>query len=178
MIMKMRKLIVLFLLALLGATISTSNATTWYTATTFTGASDVTTDYFFVPSAEWRISWECTSVEEPMFFGVTVYEKGETPRYITTISADESQTNGETYVHEGQPTNYYLEILVVNCDYEIQIEYKITTSTPTTKPTTNSNNGLDYNMILVLGVIGFLIIFVIAVRMNLRKNNLPPPPPP
>jgi hypothetical protein len=112
------------------ALIGVCYAANWQTVTTITGSSYQTTDYFNVPTNEWRVTWSYTP--DPQYprdagFYFFIYPKGETAVYVDSVSAiGNSQTSGTSYVHEGS-NNYYLKILAANIpNYTITIEYDTT----------------------------------------------------
>jgi hypothetical protein len=39
------------------ALVSVCSAANWQTVTTITGSADQTTDYFNIPTVEWRLTW-------------------------------------------------------------------------------------------------------------------------
>ncbi len=94
---------------------------------TITGSSDQTTDYFYVPTGEWRISW--SYVPNPSYpslavFSFFAYPKGETTIFAASLmETADITTSGVTYVHEGQGGDYYLKIGAANIQsYTITIE--------------------------------------------------------
>jgi hypothetical protein len=124
----------LTLLTLLSLTLlacSTCQASDWQEVTTFTGASDQTTDYFNITASEWRITWNYTpSSDYPDMagFGFFAYPKGEDAMYSAYGSMmGANETSGVTYVHEGNQ-QYYLKINVANLQgYNIKIEQDLST---------------------------------------------------
>jgi hypothetical protein len=115
------------LFILLISTSALVTAQSYQPITTITGSSDQTTDYFYVPTGEWRISW--SYVPNPSYpslvaFSVFAYPKGESTVFIASIvETDVTTTSGVTYVHEGQGGDYYLKISAANIqNYTITIE--------------------------------------------------------
>lgn len=140
-----KTIITISTLALILAVLAISgfaHAQTYQTVTNFTGSADQTTDYFTIPSSEWRITWSYTPSSvggDYAGFSVFAYPKGETALYTTSIyQTGANQTSGVTYVHEG-PNDYYLKIASANIDsYTITIEAQpaaTATDTPTPTPT-------------------------------------------
>lgn len=86
-------------------------AVNWQTVATYTRTG--TTDYFSIPTSEWRIDWTYTPDSQyPAYaaFSFFVYLKGETALYIESVyKTGANDTSGTTYVHQG-PGEYYLRI--------------------------------------------------------------------
>jgi outer membrane murein-binding lipoprotein Lpp len=86
----------------------------WKIIATFTGSSDLTTDYFYVPTNELRINWTWTSGKpEWAVFGFMLYKEGEE---FSTASQLFAGDHGSTYVHNVEAGRYYLKISVGNID--------------------------------------------------------------
>ena len=141
--MKIRKMIPLILLICTLSAIlfvSTSRAQNYQQVTTITGASDKTTNYFIIPSSEWRISWSYTPSSSGgtyAVFSVFTYPKGETAIFIDSLmKMGTTETSGVTYVHQGNK-EYYMKIGAANIDsYTITIEaVQAPTPSPTQAPT-------------------------------------------
>ncbi len=112
-------------------------AQTYQLVTSITGSSTQTTNYFTIPSSEWRLTWSYTPSSAGgtyAIFSVFVYPKGETAVYVDTIiKTGATDTSGVEYIHQGQ-TDYYVKIIAANVDsYTIKVEAQQTaTPTPTT----------------------------------------------
>ncbi len=103
--------------------LSVASAADWQQVTTFTGTVDQTTDYFTVPTQEWRLTWSITPDNKYAVFSIFVYEKGENAIYVTNLMGDNDKSGGTTYVHEGAK-DYYMKIGTANLkSYNIKIEY-------------------------------------------------------
>ena len=110
---------VLFSLFLLGSmsAIVFASSENWVEVTRFTGSgSDIlTTDYFTCDHVEWRIRWEY--FPNPQFgnlssFSAITYPQGENIWYTNAIlKMGAEDTNGTSYVHDGNGT-FYLKINV------------------------------------------------------------------
>lgn len=129
----------------------------WETITTFTGASGTTTDYFNVPTDEWKLTWTFTpdpKYPEYSSLGGFVYPRdGE--MYADYFDADDKQTSGTIYIHEGS-REYYLKIMCANLQsYTITIEYD-TTAIP------------EYSSIAVVIALALVSISVIAMRKKIN----------
>lgn len=141
------------------ALVSVCSAANWQTVTTFTGASDTTTDYFNVPTIEWRLTWSYTpssSGGDYAVFSFFIYQKGETAVYKDYLmKTGRDETSGTIYVHEGSK-EYYLTIGAANIqNYNIKIEY-------------DSSAIPEYSTIAVIVAFALVSISVIAVRKKLR----------
>jgi hypothetical protein len=102
-------------------------AQSYQTIKTITGSSDQTTDYFNVPTGEWRISWSYTpdpSYPSLAVFSIFAYPQGESNIYSASVmEIGDKNTTGLTYVHEQQGGDYYLKIVAANvATYTIIIE--------------------------------------------------------
>jgi len=133
---------------------------------TITGSGNQTTDYFNVPTNEWRIDW--SYVPDPSFpvmagFAVFAYPKGESTIYTTNIvKFGDSNTSGVTYVHQGQ-NDYYLNITVTSVkSYTITVEAQQGASASPSVP--------EYPITAIL--IG--CILVASVFIVLTKKRLTP----
>lgn len=169
----MKKVSLILVPLLILILISTAYAANWLLVTSFTGASDQTTNYFDIPSNEWRIVWSITPDHDyPQYaiFGFFAFPKGEDVMYVGSLSTDSSQTSGTIYIHEGSK-EYYLQIISGNLDaYKLRIEYDAPASpTSPTSPsgTPNTINGIIGG--LTLFSIAVLVIFII-IFMRRRKN--------
>ena len=123
----MRKTILALTVLIVLSLIGVCYAANWTTATTITGASTQTTDYFNVPTNEWRIVWSYTpssSGGDYAGFYIATYPKGETAIYTDFLMKNgRTETNGTTYIHQGI-NDYYMKINSANIDsYSIRIEY-------------------------------------------------------
>ncbi len=121
---KIFSLIIILISALL---IGICYAAEWKTVTTITGASTQTTDYFNVPTNEWRITWSYTPSAaggDYAVLGLVTYPKGETVNYVDFLMKNgRAETSGTTYIHQGIK-DYYMKITSGNIDsYNIKIEY-------------------------------------------------------
>ena len=101
------------------------SAANWQTVTTITGAEGQTTNYFNVPTTEWRIIWSITPTDpnsQHSSFSAFIYAKGESA-YVDSINGDPTQLSGTMYIHEGAK-DYYTEIFAANLQsYNLKIEY-------------------------------------------------------
>ncbi len=164
------------LTAILVVTVSTSlcQAATWQQVTAFAGREQYTTDYFYIPTTEWKITWDYTPTSEYPVFNFFAYEKGKGALYTTMVYATKDQTQGTTYVHEGT-AHYYLTINAANCNYNIKIEYETTTNahTPTFKPSTNTEIDYRITQFIIIGAI-FLAVSISTVLIinHRRRKNL------
>jgi hypothetical protein len=138
------------------ALVGVCSAANWQTVTTFTGQGQQTTDYFNIPTTEWKITWNCVPQDESFVFGVFVYAKGEAPAYVTLVFTD-NETSGVTYVHEGAK-DYYLFITTANLYYNIKIEY-------------DSSAIPEYSTIAIIITLALVSMSVIAVRKKLKKPD-------
>ena len=112
------------------------HAQTYQQITTITGSSDQTTNYFTIPSSEWRIVWSFTPdphYPEYSSLYVFVYPQGETSLYVDSFSANNNKTSGTEYIHQGDGS-FYLKIIAANTPgYTMTIEAQPSTATPTPK---------------------------------------------
>lgn len=134
----MRKIFEIMTIFVFSALASVCYAANWQQIIVFNGTSEQTTDYFTVPTNEWRIIWNLTT-SQPQYamFSVYVYPKGETAAYTTHADSGTNQTNGVLYVH-GVHGDFYLKTLTANLDScTITVQYDATaipSSSPTPSP--------------------------------------------
>lgn len=151
-------LIAFCLLALTGVCYAAS----WQSVTTFTGAADTKTDYFKVPTNEWRLTWsiEPSFSAELAVFGVFIYPKGEDMQYAGYAAkyTGSNQTSGTLYVHEGIK-DYYLEISSANVqNYDVRIEY-------------DSSAVPEFSSIALVVAIVLMTGIVLIVRKKMQNKN-------
>lgn len=155
---KMRKLCIVLITLSILALVGVCSAANWQTITTFTGASGTTTDYFNVPTDEWKLTWSFTpdpKYPEYSSLGAFIYPR-DGDIYVDYFDADEKQTSGTIYIHEGSK-DYYLKIMGANLQsYRITIEYD-TTAIP------------EYSTIAIVIALALVSISVISIR-NKAKN--------
>jgi hypothetical protein len=137
--MKKQKELVLILLSIFAIILITATlvqAQTYQQVTTITGTSSQTSNYFNVPTSEWRISWSfATSTPTYSAFSFKIYKEGDTIP-ISAVVAPPNQFSHITYEHNSQPGNYCIQTYVADLiSYTITIEAQQTT-TPTPTPVT------------------------------------------
>lgn len=145
-------------------------AQSYETIKTITGSSDQTTDYFYVPTGEWRISW--SYVPNPSYahfagFSVFAYPKGETAAYTASVTEmGDNVTSGVTYVHERQGGEYYLKVGAANLkSYTIIIE-KLTNASPSPSIPEFS----EPILIVLLAALSIAAIFVSKSKVSTKKQ--------
>jgi hypothetical protein len=86
---------------------------TWNMVTSFGGASDLTTDYFFVAGTDLRVNWTCFSSNGSAIFAFYVYREGhsESVGAFTNL-----QEHGTTFLRDVEKANYYIHITVNQAD--------------------------------------------------------------
>ncbi|MBA7629911.1 hypothetical protein ES703_37418 [subsurface metagenome] len=89
------------------------------TVLTFSGATDRSTNLFYVPTNQIKISWDLDPGQISLFI-ITLYEEGDTYS-LTSWSSLEDQPQGDTYAYIS-PGYYYLKFSVVNCEYTVTVE--------------------------------------------------------
>jgi hypothetical protein len=155
----MRKLCIVLITLSILTLVGVCSAANWQPITIITDNTDQNTDYFNVPTNEWRIIWTITPDDPNSGFGAFyafVYPKGENVLYVASFDGDSSHTSGMTYIHEGSQ-EYYLKVGASNLQsYTITIEYD-TTAIP------------EYSTITVVIALALASISVIAIR-NKVKN--------
>lgn len=93
----------------------------WSVLNTWNGSADRTTELFYVPSNQTKITWSL-DVGQYAYFSIRIRnEKGES---VDSWLSLEQQPEGETYAYV-DPENYYLEFSVLNCSYTVTIEAEI-----------------------------------------------------
>lgn len=156
----MRKIRIAIILFSILSLVGVCYAANWQTVTTFTGESSQTTDYFTIPTSEWRIRWSYTPTSQwGGSFGLLVYEKGEQFSVGSVASPNGTATNGITYIHEGA-SEYYLDIIPAFADYEIIVEYDNSAPIP------------EYSAIAIIIALASISMSIITVRRKLKKHNI------
>lgn len=164
-------------LALL-TTMNLTYAVNWQQITTITGSTDQTTNYFAIPTKEWRIEWIITPASdaaEYAVFGAFIYPKGETNQYVDHITkfAGSSQNSGITYIHEGAK-DYYLTITVANVQaYTLRIEYDAGTSEGTTAASSDNSTGTLLSIAIGLAFTLAATSAIIYIAKRQRKKRAP-----
>lgn len=85
---------------------------------TWTGSSDKTTDLFYVPTKQVRISWAIAKTSSYTQLMIVITNPQKTYFEYWAI---ENDLLGETYAYL-RPGNYYLEISAINVKYVVMIE--------------------------------------------------------
>jgi hypothetical protein len=163
----MKKYLYLLTALIILTATSACYAADWQEVTTFTGASDQTTDYININSDEWRITWTYTpdnDYPEYAAFSIIVYPKGEDAMYTTMISKmGNTETNGTTYIHEGNK-EYYLKIGAANLeDYNIKIEQQQAETSPT--PTIP-----EYTTLALIGTLATASALTLMITKRTNKK--------
>lgn len=182
--MKKTRITALLLLSLsliLVLSFGVAAAPAWKTLTTVEGSTSQTTDYIYVPSGEWRISWSYTVGQYPnaALFSYTLNDaEGRQLDFI--MQYGEEKTSGTTYVHEDGPGNYYFDITENALDsYGIKIEYQ--QETHVTAQPTNTNqpdsDGPFSPLLLAVVVAAVIAVAVIAIVIVKKRGSHVPPPP-
>ena len=91
---------------------------TWSMLKTWNGSADRTTELFYVPSNQTKITWNLELGQYPYF---SIRMRNEKGVYVDSWLSLEEQPEGEAYVYI-DPGNYYLEFSVVNCSYTVTVE--------------------------------------------------------
>ncbi|MFH7835686.1 MAG: hypothetical protein QXL51_03735 [Candidatus Aenigmatarchaeota archaeon] len=79
--------------------------------TEFEGGGSLTTDYFYVPSDEWRIKWEFESPSEYGYLCASINMRGGL-LVDTFASPNGTKANGIHYVHHIGRGEFYLNVIV------------------------------------------------------------------
>lgn len=149
-----------------------ASAANWETVTTITGSVDQTTNTFKITAQEWRLQWSYTPDSQfpaLTFFGVIIYQQGEST-YIDSFYVNGStQTNGNEYIHEGM-NNYHLEILDANIpSYTIIVQQDRDTISGTSNG--DAEPVMATNITLVAIIIVILAVIAVAILLQRRKNQ-------
>jgi len=122
---------------------SVCRAENWQLLTTFTGQETTYTiaGPFYVPTDEWRLTWNYELKYDSDFahFESYIFREGEYTQPVgELVGIGRYDRNGTTYIHEGTK-EYYIRIRAAVKNYRIEIEYDSSApSTPTSTPTTPS----------------------------------------
>jgi len=158
----MQKMLLVIFSLLILTLVGVCGAANWQTVTTFTGASGQTTDYFTIPTTEWRIKWNITVDKEYSEYSalyVNVYPKGEDLLYISFFDGNNKQINGTEYIHEGN-REYYLDIRGASLEaYTITVEYDAEAPIP------------EFSTIAVIIALVLASISIIAVRKGTQNQR-------
>ena len=180
--MNTKKIVIVIIILTSITTISVlpfASATNWETVTTITGSVDQTTNTFKITSQEWRLQWSYTpdpQFPSLTFFGVLIYQQGEST-YIDSFYVNGStQTNGNEYIHEGK-NNFHLEILDANIpSYTIIVQQDRDTISGTSNG--DADPGMETNITLAVIIIVILAVIAVAILLQRRKNQTSTQPTP
>ncbi len=159
------------------ASSSCASAATWQPLTTVQGSASQTTDYIYVPSGEWRISWSYTATQYPdsAVFAYSLKDV-EGKQRDALFTSGTTTTSGTSYLHEG-PGNYYFDITTNVDSYSIKIEYQQETHTTTSPILDELRGNSDLNYLLISGIAATIFIAVAAILIIKKKDKRLPPPP-
>ena len=157
------------------------SAVDWQTEISFTGPSSQSTNYFYIPTNEWRINWNYTLDEafpDGTSFSLFVYAKGNETAVTSVKSTPFSggARSGVLSIHEGLK-EYFLKITAANAPtYDVLVQYTsssrtpLATSTPTQAATAtpySSQNPNPTPTVPELQTWIILPIFLVIVLMTL-----------
>jgi len=133
----MKKIITLLVILSFFATINISYAQEyWHTLQTITSSGNQTTDYFEIPTDEWRIVWS-HSEWPPYYWGrfsVYVYSENEFYSQAGIIFSEGKELNGTLNIHEGKK-KFYMVIETLRVEsYTLKVEYYFGSPSPTFSP--------------------------------------------
>ena len=162
----MKKIITLLLILSVFATISISYAQErWHTLKTITGVGPQTTDYFEIPTDEWRIVWSHS--ELPYYWGwfrVNVYSEDEIGSQVGIIFSEGKETNGTLNIHEGKK-KFYMVIEPLGVEsYTLKVEYY-------EEKTAESSTTL-YAALGLIFIIGIVVIPICILLKRKKKTQL------
>ncbi len=113
-------------------------AADWQEVTTIDGRGEKVSESFYVPSSEWRIAWNYSSLwGDYAVVEIYVREQGS-GKVVAQVVSSAGFNNGVEYVNDSGPGNYDLEIIGgMRKSYTLRIEIQTAqpTETPTTQPT-------------------------------------------
>ena len=173
-------LLLLSLSVILLLSFGVAAAPAWKTLTTVEGSASQTTDYIYVPSGEWRISWSYTATQYPdsAVFAYTLKD-AEGIQRDTLFTSGTTTTSGTSYLHEDGPGNYYFDITTNVDSYSIKIECQ--QETHATAQPTNTNqpdsDGPFSPLLLAVVVAAVIAVAVIAIVIVKKRGSHVPPPP-
>jgi len=91
----------------------------WNELKTWAGSAPMTTELFYIPSDQIRISWNLDLTLYSVF-SIYLYQEGS-ESYTDVWAFLEDQPEGETYAYI-TPGYYYLDFSVANCEYRVKLE--------------------------------------------------------
>ena len=93
----------------------------WNVVTSFGGASEFNSDYFYVSGTELRINWVTyTSTDQPVVFNMFLYTEGNSEPLESFTNLHEQ---GTVFIQNIEKGNYYLDISENNADqWSITVE--------------------------------------------------------
>ena len=179
----MKKIITLLLILSVSATISISCAQEgWHTIQTITSRGNQTTDYFEIPTDEWRTVWSHS--EWPSYylgwFSVYVYSEDEFYSQMGIIYSEGEELNGILNIHEGRK-KFYMVIDTLRVEsYTLKVEFYEGSLSPTFSPdqtpsSTPYQEPQQINQELIIGVT--IAVAVIGAGLGLlvyllsKENN-------
>jgi len=170
----MKKIITLLVILSVFATIRISYAQVgWHTLQTVTSSGNQTTDYFEIPTDEWRIVWSHS--EWPSYylgwFSVYVYSEDEFYSQMGIIYSEGEELNGILNIHEGRK-KFYMVIDTLRVEsYTLKVEYyegspspepTSPTPLPSEEPqqTDQDMSGTIFSVTLIVVFLGLLFYFI------------------
>ena len=174
--MKLLLTIAIFCL-IITMTIITVNAETnpadWQHVATITGSTDQTTDYFTIPTKDWRITWSCTNSSTYSLFSVWVHPKNSSVSTISAFFNLHNENQGVEYISNYKPDEYYLNVTATEISsYTITIDYYIAPTPRQTQPAITILI-IDNSAIAIL-IVACLTLGLTLVYVTRGKKQKPP----
>jgi len=88
------------------------------TVKTWSGSASITTELFYVPVNQVKITWELETTDFTVF-GIVLYEEGDD--VMTSMWMIQADPQGVTYAYI-EPGYYYLDLAAANCEYTVTVE--------------------------------------------------------
>ena len=175
----MKRIITLLLILSVFAAIRISYAQVgWHTLQTVTSSGNQTTDYFEIPTDEWRIVWSHS--EWPSYylgwFSVYVYSEDEFYSQVGIIYSEGEELNGTFSIHEGKK-KFYMVIDTLRVEsYTLKVEYYEGSPSPTVSPSqtpssTPSEESQQIGQELILGIVVAVAVVSIALLVYFIKRK-------
>ena len=178
----MKRIITLLLILSVFASINISYAQEyWHTLQTITSSGSQTTDYFEIPTDEWRIVWSHSELPHFLYrgwFSVYVYSEDEFYSQVGIIFSDFEELNGILNIHEGKK-KFYMVIDTLGVEsYTLKVEYYFGSPSPTFSPDQTPSSTpyqepqqIDQELIIGVAVTVAVIIAGLGLLVYLIKRK-------
>jgi hypothetical protein len=164
----MKKTCIVFATLLVLTLVTYANAS-WVTMLIFTGTISQSSDWFYIPTNLWRVTWTATpeSLVSPadQEFAIYVRNSGSTvvKEYIGEGNPD---LEGALYISEGGK-EYNVSVIISGVEsYAITVDYDDAVTIPT-----DGTGVLHYTTLAILAPVVIVVLAVIAAELHYNRQK-------